>query len=139
ERDVEEMKIWLLRNKQVTNWKSTKATAAACYALLMRGENWLQAGTRSEIAIGNESLSVLKPEIKADAGTGYIKALWHGEQIKPEMGRISVKNEGKTLGWGALYWQYFEDLEKITAAETGLKLERKYFIQRSGSNGPVLS
>src|SRR6185436_17517833 len=38
---VDALRTWLLRNKQTNNWKSTKATAEACYALLLQGSQWL--------------------------------------------------------------------------------------------------
>src|SRR5687767_10166787 len=40
---VDDMKTWLLKQKQTQNWRSTKATADACYALLLQGTNWLTA------------------------------------------------------------------------------------------------
>jgi uncharacterized protein YfaS (alpha-2-macroglobulin family) len=135
---VDEMKIWLLRNKQTTNWKTTKATASACYSLLLQGSNWIESGAASELTIGGQSLLTLKPEIKADAGTGYIKTSWKDEQIKPELGSVKINNTGKVLSWGAIHWQYLEQLDKITSAETQLKLERKYFIQKQTDTGPKL-
>src|SRR5690606_15781967 len=39
---IEEMKLWLLKNKQTNDWKTTKATAEAIYALLFRGNNLLE-------------------------------------------------------------------------------------------------
>ncbi len=138
EKAVEEMKIWLLRNKQTTNWKSTKATALACYSLLLRGENWIESEATSQLTIGMQPLTVLKPELKADAGTGYLKTAWKDEQIKPELGTIAVQNLGKVTSWGAAYWQYLEQMDKISTAETQLKLERKYFIQKQTDAGPKL-
>ena len=38
---VDDLKTWLLKNKQTNNWKTTKATAEACYALLLQGTDWL--------------------------------------------------------------------------------------------------
>lgn len=138
QKSVEEMKIWLLRNKQTTNWNNTKATALACYSLLLRGDNWVNSKSYSEISLGSSSLSVLKPEIKADAGTGYLKTAWKDEQIKPELGNVTVQNSGKTISWGAMHWQYLENLDKISSAETQLMLERKYFIQKQTDSGPML-
>ncbi|HMS53284.1 MAG TPA: hypothetical protein PKD56_13210, partial [Chitinophagales bacterium] len=40
-KSVEEMRIWLLKQKQTQDWKTTKATAEACYALLLKGTSWL--------------------------------------------------------------------------------------------------
>jgi len=136
---VEEMKIWLLRSKQTSNWKTTKATAAACYALLMKGDNWQDNDVPSVIKMGGKSLDELKPEIKADAGTGYIKTSWTDEQVKPTLGKVAIQNNGKTISWGAIHWQYLENLDKITSSKTDIQLERKYFIQKQSDFGPVLT
>jgi uncharacterized protein YfaS (alpha-2-macroglobulin family) len=135
---VEEMKIWLMRNKQTNNWKTTKATAAAVYALLLKQENWLQGGTTSEIKLDNKPLAELKPDIKADAGTGYIKTGWVDEQVKSSLGKVEIKNNGKSISYGAMHWQYLEQMDKITPSQTDIHLERKYFIKKQTDAGPVL-
>src|SRR6202012_1106554 len=76
---VDEMKIWLLRNKQNSNWKTTKATAAPGDALLLKGSNRLADSGSSKIKLDGKALESLKPEVKADAGTGYIKTSWVDE------------------------------------------------------------
>jgi len=136
---VDEMKVWLIRNKQTNDWKTTKATAVACYALLLKGSNLLADTSRSVIKLDGKPLEQLKPDVKADAGTGYIKASWADEQVKPNMGKVEIKNAGATISYGALHWQYLENLDKITSAETNIKLERKYFIQKQTDAGPVLT
>jgi uncharacterized protein YfaS (alpha-2-macroglobulin family) len=136
-RAVGEMKIWLLRNKQTSNWKTTKATAAACYALLLKQSDWLSAANTSEIKLNGQLLSELKPDMKAEAGTGYLKTSWADEQIKPALGNVTIKNSGKSISWGAMYWQYLEQMDKITPSNTDIHLERKYFIQKQTDSGPV--
>ncbi|WP_158825660.1 alpha-2-macroglobulin family protein [Mucilaginibacter lacusdianchii] len=137
---VNEMKIWLLRNKQTHNWATTKATAAACYALLMRGaDNLLNSMQGTEIKLGGQLLSQLKPNLQADAGTGYIKATFTDEQIKPALANAQVTNKSKTISWGALHWQYTEQMDKISSSNTDLHLERKYFIVTHDSAGEVLT
>jgi len=136
---VDEMKIWLLRNKQTNDWRTTKATAAACYALLLKGNDVLADNGKSVIKLDGKSLEELKPEVKADAGTGYIKTSWVDEQIKPALGKVEIKNNGTNISWGALHWQYLENMDKITSSETNIKLERKYFIQKQTDAGPVLT
>ena len=133
------MKIWLLRSKQTSDWKTTKATAAACYALLMKQEDWLSPDATSAITLGGKSLEELKPDIKADAGTGYIKTSWADEQIKPAYGKVEIKNNGKSISWGALHWQYLEQLDKITPSKTDIHIDRKYFIVKQTDGGPVLT
>ncbi|UEG54844.1 hypothetical protein LLH06_07690 [Mucilaginibacter daejeonensis] len=137
---VDEMKIWLLRNKQVNNWSTTKATATACYALLMsKGINLLNVTEATDIQLSSQSLKLLKPDLKAEEGTGYVKASWVNEQIKPELGKLQVSNKGNTISWGALHWQYTEQLDKITPSNTDLHLERKYFIVKRDNAGEVLT
>ena len=135
---VDEMKIWLLRNKQTNNWKTTTATAAACYALLLKGSDLLATDGTSAIKLDGKSLEELKPGIKNDAGTGYLKTSWVDEQIKPAFGNIEIKNNSTNISWGALHWQYLENLDKITSAQTNIRIERKYFIQKQTDAGPVL-
>lgn len=137
---VDELKIWLLKNKQTTNWKTTKATADACYALLLNGTYWLAATPTTEIRIGDKIIN--SNEQKQEAGTGYFKTYIPQEEIKADMGTISVQvKSDKSVGttWGAVYWQYFEDLDKIPSAETGLKLKKQLYKISNSDKGEVLT
>jgi hypothetical protein len=151
---VAELKIWLLKQKQTQDWKTTKATAEACYALLLKGTDWLEETPEVEINVGkylvynsNPSRGIRENEIyvghQADAGTGYFKTAWSGKEITKEMGelKVNVKSEKQEKGvaWGALYWQYFEQLDKITPAETPLKLTKKLFLEKPSASGPVIT
>jgi uncharacterized protein YfaS (alpha-2-macroglobulin family) len=135
---VEEMKIWLLRNKQTNNWRTTKATAAACYALLVKEEDLLSTSASSTIKLNGKPLTEIKPSLQAEAGTGYIKTTWADESVKPALGKVEIANNGKTLSWGAMHWQYTERLDKITSSNTDITLERKYFIEKQDQTGAVL-
>lgn len=136
---VGDMKTWLLKNKQTNNWNTTKATADACYAMLLGGSNWLAATPEIDIKAG--SVTVSSEQEKTEAGTGYFKKRFNTNAVKPAMGNIAVTVKGSKgqPSWGAVYWQYFEQLDKITPAETPLKLEKQLFIERNTSNGPVLT
>lgn len=134
---VEELKIWLLKQKQVQNWKSTKATTDAVYALLIRGFNLLASDKLVEVKIGNEVIDPFKIEdCKVEAGTGYFKTAWSGENIKSEMGKIQVTKTDSGIAWGAVYWQYFEDLDKITPHETPISIKKQLFVERQSPTGP---
>lgn len=136
---VEELKVWLLKNKQTSDWKTTKATADACYALLLRGTDVLSNDEMVEIKLGNETIDPKKAEVKAEAGTGYFKTSWSGEHIRPEMGKVTLTKKNNGVAWGALYWQYFEQLDKITTHETPLKLNKKLFLVNPTEAGPKMS
>jgi hypothetical protein len=51
-KNINAMKTWLLLNKQTTNWRTTIATADACYALLLNGSDWLNADKKVTIQLG---------------------------------------------------------------------------------------
>ena len=136
---VEELKVWLLKQKQTQDWKTTKATADACYALLLKGTNWLASDQLVEISMGDQKIDPKKMDnVKIEAGTGYFKTSWSGSDIKPEMGKVTVTKKDEGVAWGAVYWQYFEQLDKITTSATPLKLEKKLFIERNTETGPVI-
>lgn len=132
---VEELKVWLLKQKQTTDWKTTKATAEACYALLLRGTELLLNDEEVAIKVNGQ----LVDQKDKEAGTGYFKTSWNSEEIKPEMANVSVTRTTEGVSWGAMYWQYFEDLDKITHAETPLKLDQKLFLVQNTDNGPVIT
>lgn len=136
---VEQMKIWLLKQKQTQNWKTGKATAEAVYALMLRGSDWLVNDQLAEIKLGKEVIDPLSlEETKVEAGTGYFKTSWTGSEIEADMGNITVTNKNPSIAWGALYWQYFEDLDKIETHETPLQLNKKLFVERNTNAGPVI-
>lgn len=136
---VDELRTWLLKQKQTTNWKTTKATAEACYALLLSGTEWLNTELLAEITIGGNKIDPMKLEgSKVEAGTGYFKTSWTGSDITPQMANVTVSNPNRVSSWGSLYWQYFENLDKISPAETPLKLNKKLFIERITVTGKVL-
>ena len=144
QKTVDDLRTWLLKNKQTNNWKTTKATAEACYALLLQGTEWLSNDNNVEIKLGNTTIS--SEETKQEAGTGYFKKTIEGEKVIPQMGNISVTVgssqvplQGDLVSWGGVYWQYFEDIDKITTATTPLKLVKKLFVEKNTDRGPVLT
>jgi hypothetical protein len=136
---VELMKIWLLKQKQTQDWETPKATAEAVYALLLRGSDWLANNKLATITLGNETIDPFQMEdTKVEAGTGYFKTSWSGKEVKPAMGNITVINQNESIAWGAVYWQYFEDMDKITFHETPLSIVKQLFIQKNTDAGPIL-
>ncbi|MFZ4704614.1 MAG: alpha-2-macroglobulin family protein [Bacteroidales bacterium] len=136
---VEELKIWLLKQKQTQDWKTTKATTEAIYALLLRGSDLLASDNQVAVTVGNTLIDPNKSEgDKPEAGTGYFKTSWDAGEIKPEMGKITIVKSDEGIAWGAMYWQYFEQLDKITPSQTPLKLEKKLFAERNSPTGPVI-
>lgn len=137
--DVEDMKVWLLKQKQTTDWKTTKATAEACYALLLRGADWLESTKLVGVSLGGKPVEPKKmDDVSIEAGTGYYKVSWGRGEITPEMGNITLKKDEAGIAWGGLYWQYFERLDKITPAKTPLQIDKKLYRQNNTAKGVEL-
>lgn len=131
---VEDCKVWLLKQKQTQNWKTTKATADAIYALLLKGADLLASDKLVKVSLGGQEI---KPE-KVEAGTGFYEKRFTGPEVKPAMGEIKVTKEDQGVAWGGLHWQYLEDMSKVTPHETNLKLKKTLFIKRDSPKGPVI-
>ncbi|WP_160129304.1 alpha-2-macroglobulin family protein [Kordia antarctica] len=137
---VDNLKIWLLKHKQTNRWSTTKETSDAVYALLLQGSDWLSVTDMVEVTVGSKKITPADLEnVKVEAGTGYFKTSWSGNEVKPEMANVTLTKKGKGIAWGGLYWQYFEDLDKITTAETSLKLNKKLFKRTYGDRGEIIT
>ncbi|NLX29752.1 MAG: hypothetical protein GXY59_12350 [Bacteroidales bacterium] len=135
-RAVEELKVWLLKQKQTQDWKTTRATAEAVWALLMRGEPLLTPAQPVSVTAGglqmNPALATASP---TEPGTGYFKKSLDATEITPALARIEVRNPNPGIAWGAAYWQYFENLDKITPAQTPLQVSKQLFKEVNTPQG----
>ncbi|RYZ33003.1 MAG: alpha-2-macroglobulin, partial [Sphingobacteriales bacterium] len=166
---VNDMKTWLLKQKQTQSWNSTRATAEACYALFITVPpagadkagsgiaDLLQNNPDVSIKLGNTIVDAgassndrNDPSSQPEAGTGYFKRSFNQDQVKPAMGNIEVtlKAPGKPAGagstanlpsWGAVYWQYFENIDQVSSATAGaLQVKKQLFVETQSDRGAVL-
>jgi len=136
------LQIWLLNNKRKQDWNTTKATTEATYALLLQGNDWLSIEGSAKIKIGDERINTKKlNETKLEAGIGYFKTSWNTTEITPKMADISIKNTSEVTQFGGYYWQYFEQLDKITSEEhkNDIQLYKELFLKKNTDNGPILT
>lgn len=132
--DIDEMKIWLLKQKQTQRWDSPMSTVNAIYALLNRGNNWLANEGSVQIKVENTPLQPTSTE----AGTGYFKETIPVPNIRPETGKITVSKSDKGIGWGAMYWQFYQDLDKVEGQSGALKVSKKLFVEKMAPTGKTL-
>ena len=132
---VEDCKVWLLKQKQTQDWKTTKATADAVYALLLRGENLLASDALVQVRLADQWI---KPE-NVEAGTGYYEQKFVRGEINPKFGKITLTKADAGVSWGSIHWSYLEDIGKITPHDgTPLKLLKTLFRRTLTKSGPVL-
>jgi uncharacterized protein YfaS (alpha-2-macroglobulin family) len=139
-KSADAMKVWLLKNKQTKNWPTTKSTTEAIYALLMQGTDWLSVKDNTVIKIGEEKILTKKlSENEKEAETGYVKLIWKADEIKKNMATISIENKSKVPGFGGVYWQYFEDLDKIkNNSGAVLSVSKEMYLKKSTDKGEKL-
>ncbi len=129
---VDDMKIWLLNNKRTNSWNSSKATVCAIYALISNKNDNFDMDSKLKVYAGNKQVfDAAKIDNISEAGAGYIKKVYGKEEILKSMDKISVSKSTDNLMWGALYLQYFEDIDKVMASLTGLKIEKQIFVERT--------
>ena len=136
---IDHLKVWLLKNKQVNQWKTSKATTEAIYALLLQGSNWLSSMELTNVSVGKKVINPKQnPDIKLEAGTGYYKTSWEASSIEKNMGTVTMNSNSETIAWGALYWQYFEEIDKVSASKTPLQVNKKVFKKINTNTGKKL-
>ena len=134
--EVGQMQLWLLKNKQTNRWKTPKASVAAIQALLMHQPVALTGDKPLRIELGGVRLEA---ESGLEAGTGYFEKRFEAPEIRPEMADIRIQNTNDHIAWGAAYWQYFQDLDKIERFEdTPLQIGRELFRVTLGPTGEKL-
>jgi len=133
--ETDELRVWLLKNKQTNRWSSTKSTAAAIYALLIHPDAWLLSVGQVSVTLGKDK--VLASDEAGEAGSGYIRKQWPGEAIRPEWKTITADNPNPHIAWGAAYWQYWEDMDRIKPAteDNALRVTRAMWRVVSGERG----
>jgi hypothetical protein len=150
---VEECRVWLLKQKQTQDWKTTKATADAVYSLLLRGRDVLSSDTLVEVTLGGKLVTPPSPRREGqregnrradttpqiEAGTGFYEVRFVGSDIKPAMGEITVKKLDPGVAWGSVHWQYLEDMSSVTPHEgTPLKLKKSLYTKINTKKGQAL-
>lgn len=137
---IDQLKIFLLSNKRTTDWGQSSASMKAIYGLLYYGDPIvLDDGADVEITWNNE----LVKATKAEAGMGAIsKSVTAEESAGGNYSSVTIDNKSNHISWGGLFWQYFEDMDKVQADgisdEFPLSIEKNFYREVKGDKGPVL-
>lgn len=132
---VQKMKIWLLKQKQTTHWSTTKSTTEAIYALLLQGSDWINTENNIKVSLGKEKIDMSN---SSEAGTGYTKVVVQGKDIQAQMATVTLEQKSNVPSWGALYWQYFENIDKISSQQSGIKIAKQLYKAVNGARGEDL-
>ena len=136
EESLAQMQLWLLKQKQTQHWSTTKSTTEAIYALLLN-KTLVAEDKTVAVTVGNVRLP--GETVQTEAGTGYFKKAWTGEEITADKANVRIEKGTDGPAWGGLYWQYFENLDKITRSDDkNLVIEKQLYKVENTDKGEVL-
>ena len=131
---LDQLRVWLLTQKQTNSWENSASTADALYALLMRGSDWFDEGTEVSLRFGETPISTEG----GVAGTGFIQRRWNANEVTPEMRQLTVNNPTKHLVWGGLFRQYFVPIDEVKSDEAGFTIKRELFVETVNEKNKIL-
>lgn len=135
---INQMKVWLLKQKQTQSWATSSASVEAVFALLKNdGQRLINDSKDVLVKVGEKPLTPQDNHIK-EAGTGYFKTVWKDAEFNGDLSKIELQNPNDNIAWGAAYWQYFEDIDKVLPGNSNLSVEKKLFVERFTDNGTVI-
>lgn len=138
-KEMDMMKRWLLAQKQTQQWETTHATIDAINILLNTGSDWFSDNNQSPLVkVGQD---IIDPAKDGTLGTDYIKKTWQSADINKDMANVEImRSSSDQPAYGALYWQYYEDMDKILASENkDLSINKGLFKEILSGNDKVLT
>ena len=116
---IEQMKQWLLKQKQAQAWENPIATSDAVYALLTTGKDWLLHTGVAEIKIGKEVIRT------PDDALGYVEKEVSGKVM--DIRQVSVEKASDGIGWGAVYAEFEEEMNQVETQGNALNISRTIY------------
>lgn len=130
---IEDMKIWLITQKEVNSWGSSRGTSEVIFTILNSGKSWTSPESdKATIVWGGKEL---KPETQA---TGYVKSSVKTDVVDKNLATVTVTKPGPGIVQGGLFWQYYEDLDKIKSSENYISVTKELYKKIKTVNGEEL-
>ncbi|MBQ8866422.1 MAG: hypothetical protein IJ013_01700 [Bacteroidaceae bacterium] len=144
---VEEMKQWLLVQKQTQHWGNPLSTVDAVHALLMRGADLLSTEQSTTLKLDEKAVT---SAVLPTPGLDYLKRSYTTDELKRLPREASIEKNRPGLAWGAVYAQYLEEMDRTTSTYTGrtatehgqaldqpLSIERTWMVERPSPSLPL--
>lgn len=111
---ADEMRIWLLQQKRTQSWGTTRNTVEACYAILVDNQKVAKSDKPDEIKLTfgghtRQFTDTIQPSFSQKIDP---KAL-----DNPENRKVKLERSNDALSYGAVYYQYYQDIDEVDATE----------------------
>jgi uncharacterized protein YfaS (alpha-2-macroglobulin family) len=129
---------WLLLDKKLSHWKSTRATAEAVYSLVKYLEKEGALGIREDakVTVGAKTVEfVFEPDAYTGKGNRVVVP---GPEVKPETATVTVEKTSKGFAFASATWHF--STEKLPEEERGdfFNVSRRYFRREKEGREVVL-
>lgn len=112
---IDQIRQWMLLEKQTTDWGNSSLAADAVYALLSSGNNWLTFTESPQFALNGKSFSLNS----LDRILGYGKVQLDLSSTTNNI--LSIKRNANTSpAWGAVYAQYNASMSTVKASSSAI-------------------
>ena len=123
EKNINEMRRWLLQEKRTQVWDTPINSVNAIFAFLNGQTGILAAQEPTSLKINGKDIDAPK----ATAGLGYVKTTVNE---LPTMGQVkdavfTAEKTSEGTSWGALYLQFMQPATDVDNAASGMKLTRE--------------
>lgn len=133
---IEELKIWLVTQKEVSAWETSRSTAEVIYTILNSGRSWTTAESEKvAITWGGKPLQERDGVQRA---TGYLKSSVQSDKVDADLASVTITKSGAGIVQGGVFWQYYEDLDKVKSTATHLSVSKEFYKKIKTENGEEL-
>ena len=134
---IEEMKIWLVTQKEVNSWGNSRSTAEVIFTILNSGKSWTSAESdKAEITWGSSSHT--SPKERELSASGYYKKSVISDKLDKNLATVFIKKDSPGIVQGGLFWQYYEDLDKVKSSESYISITKELYKKVKTENGEQL-
>lgn len=131
---INQLKTWLLSEKQTQDWKSLPGTVEAIYTLLKTGNNWLEDKGESFLRWGGQSLTTSN----ANQGLENIEVNIQGDELKVNTDTLWIDKKSDAPSWGAIYREYQSPARQVSAQGNKLNIKKEVYILSNNGSKEVL-
>ena len=134
---IGQMQQWLLMQKRTSRWDNDRSTTEAIAALTVNIGSAANPGVQNSQS-PQTSLTVFGSPLAAEASGAedYRSQRWTGGALdtmrRAANDAIVFAKKNSGVAWGAVYYQFADDMDKIPASEMGITLKRTYL-----ADGPL--
>ncbi|MDE6485302.1 MAG: hypothetical protein K2L14_07900 [Duncaniella sp.] len=126
-KEVEQIRQWLILQKEATDWKESVSTSVVVAAILKSSSNWLHPAGEVTFSVGGKSLT----PVGVEKATGYFRTDISG-LVSGKTDISIIRDDAVSASWGAVYSQGVAEMTEVAESSIdGLSISKR-FLRYSG-------